>query len=133
MSATIDAAVAFFRADAQWPSRMVDTCVVKRITSSSFNDSTGVRTPTYTTQYSGACLVKSLAAGSTEFGQELVETRVYIVFVPYTETDPLPDDLVDITSTATYDSFLNGKQFVVRNIGAESNVTVRRLICQEVV
>ena len=123
--------LAFFRT--QWTGRLVDTCTVKRITSTSFNDSTGVRTPTYTTQYSGACLVKSLAAGSTEFGQELVETRGYIVFVPYTETDPLPDDLVDITSTATYDSFLNGKQFVVRNIGAESNVTVRRLICQEVV
>lgn len=130
MTAVTDA-VAFFRSSGQWPSRMVDTCVVKRVTGSTFNDTTGVRTPTYTTQYSGACLVRPLQAGSVEFGQELVETRGYTVFVPYDETDPLPDDLVDVTST--FDGLLNGKQFVVRNIHGDTNLTVRRLTCQEVV
>ena len=121
--------LAFFRT--QWTDRFVDTCVVKRITSTSFNDSTGVRTPTYTTQYSGACLVRPLTPGSAEFGQELVELRGYTVFVPHDEGDPLPDDLVDITST--FDGFLNGKQFVVRNVAGDTYDTVRRLHCQEVV
>ena len=116
---------------ARWLTRMVDSCVVKRITGNSFNDTTGVNTPTYTTQYSGECLVRPLAPGSAEFGQELVETRGYTVFIPYDEEDPLPDDLVDITSTS--DGFLDGKQFVVRNIRGDTDVTVRRLICQEVV
>ena len=121
--------LAFFRT--QWTGRLVDTCTVKRITSTSFNDSTGVRTPTYTTQYTGACLVRPLAPGSAEFGQELAELRGYTVFVPYDETDPLPDDLVDIVST--FDGFLNGKQFVVRNVAGDTYDTVRRLHCQEVV
>lgn len=116
---------------ARWLTRMVDSCVVKRVTSTSFNDTTGVRTPTYTTQYSGVCLVRPLSPGSVEFGQELVETRGYTVFVPYTEEDPLPDDLVDITSTS--DGFLDGKQFVVRNVPGDTHVTVRRLLCEEVV
>ena len=121
--------LSFFRT--QWATRLVDTCVVKRITGNSFSDTTGVNTPTYTTQYSGDCLVRPLAPGSAEFGQELVETRGYTVFVPYDEEDPLPDDLVDITST--FDGFLDGKQFVVRNIAGDTYDTVRRLICQEVV
>lgn len=121
--------LAFFRT--QWTERFVDTCTVKRLTGNSFNDSTGVYTPTYTTQYSGACLVRPLTPGEGQFGQELVDLRGYTVFVPHDEGDPLPDDLVDIVST--FDGFLNGKQFVVRNVAGDTYDTVRRLHCQEVV
>lgn len=119
----------FFRN--QWADRFVDSCVVKRETGTSFNDTTGEYTPTYTTQFSGNCLVRSKAASDTQSGERQAELRMYSVFVPYDETDPLPDDLVDITSTN--DGFLNGKQFVVRNVAGDTYMHRRELVCEEVV
>lgn len=125
--------LSFFRTE--WADRLTDTCVVKRETGESFSDVTGVSTPTYTTNYSGPCLVRPVfgprEAGDELFGQELLQTRRYVVHVPYTEADQLPGDLVDITSVT--DSFLTGKQFVVMNVPGDTLVTNRGLICEEVV
>lgn len=114
-----------------WPSRFTDTCVVKRKTGNVLNQTTGVYEPTFANNYSGACLVRPLAPSDLQAGQELVAVRGYTVFVPHTEADQLPEDLVDITSAT--DAFLTGKQFVVRNVHGDTLVTVRRLICEEVV
>jgi Family of unknown function (DUF6093) len=121
--------LAFFRG--QWADRFTDSCVVKRTATSVLNQTTGVYEPTFTTNYSGPCLVRPMAPADEEAGQELVATRGYSVFLPYTEDDQLPGDLVDITSAT--DTFLTGKQFVVRNIPGDTYVTRRELICEEVV
>lgn len=128
MSVATDHA-AFFQAE--WADRLVDSCVVKREASTSFSTTTGVYTPTYTTVTSSACLVRPAAAGAVQSGEHQTELRMYQVFIPYTVTGPLPDDLVDVTSTN--DAFLNGKQFVVRNIAGDTYNHVRRLDCEEVV
>ena len=52
-----------------------------------------------------------------------------MVLVPYDEADPLPGDLVDVTSTT--DSRLNGNQLVVLAVGGDSYNTVRKLFCEE--
>lgn len=119
----------FFRD--QWASRFVDTCLVKRPTGKTLNATTGSYEVTYSTTYSGECLVRPKAATDAQSGERQAELRMYSVFVPYTTTGPLPDDLVDITSTN--DSFLNGKQFVVRNIAGDTYNHRREIVCEEVV
>lgn len=121
--------LAFFRTE--WASRFTDSCIIKRVTGEGFNETTGVTTPTYTTNYSGPCLVRPLSASEAAFGQELLQIRGYTVHIPYSETDQLPGDLVDITSAT--DPFLTGKQFVVKNPPGDTYVTNRGLICEEVV
>ena len=117
----------FFRTE--WATRLTDTCVVSRSTPGALNTTTGEYTPSLAEQYSGPCLVRPAAPGSVEAGEEQVETFDYIVFVPYTEVDPLPDDIVVITSAT--DTFLTGKQLVVQSISGDTYVTVRRLFCVE--
>lgn len=119
----------FFRT--QWATRFTDSCVVKRRTGSTLNQTTGVNEPTYANNYSGPCLVHPLTPGATDAGQELVATRGYTVFIPYTEDDQLPEDLVDITSAT--DTFLTGKTIVVTNVEGDTYNTVRHLTCEEVV
>jgi hypothetical protein len=120
----------FFRTE--WAKRFKDSCVVKRESSATFDATTsGTYSVTYSTQYSGVCLVRPKMQGDEQAGERQAEIRMYSVFVPYDETDPLPDDLVDITSTN--DSFLNGKQFVVRNVYGDTYMHRRELVCEEVV
>lgn len=121
--------LAFFRTE--WATRFTDSCIVKRRTGSTLNQTTGVNEPTYTTNYDGPCLVRPLSAAAEDAGQELVATRGYQVFIPYTEDDQLPEDLVDITSAT--DTFLTGKTIVVTNVHGDTYNTRRALICEEVV
>lgn len=119
----------FFRT--QWATRLTDTCVVKRFATNVLNQTTGVYEPTYANNYSGPCLVRPLSAAEVQVGQELVATHGYTVFLPSTEDDQLPEDIVDVTSAT--DTFLTGKSFVVTNVEGDTYNTVRRLICEEVV
>ena len=119
--------LAFFRT--QWAERFVDTCVVKRQTGSSFNDTTGVRTPTFTTQYSGPCLVRPRTSHDTQYGQEQVVVFNHVLELPWDEDDPARGDLADITSTR--DGKLNGKQFIVNGIPTDTYNTHRILLCQD--
>lgn len=116
----------------RWATRMTDSCVVKRHVAGPgvLNQSTGVYAPSYTTNYTGPCLVRPLSPGEAVSGQELLSLHGYTVFIPYTEDDQLPEDLVDVTSAT--DTMLTGKQFVVKNIPLDTDVTVRRLICEDV-
>lgn len=115
----------------QWAERFTDSCVVKRVTGNVLNQTTGVYEPTFANNYSGPCLVRPLTPSDVQAGQELIATRGYSVFLPYTEDDQLPEDLIDVTSAT--DAFLTGKQFVVRNIEGDTYITRRELICEEVV
>lgn len=129
MSALTDR-IGFFRT--RWADELADSCIVKRQTGSSFDSGTGQTTPSYTTQYSGACLVRPVLreeGRSADFGGQQTEYRRYSVFVPY-DTDGLqPDDLVDVTSTR--DGDLDGKQLVVRNVRTDTYNVVRELNCED--
>lgn len=120
--------LAFFRT--QWATRYTDSCVVKRFATNVLNQTTGVVEPTYTTIYSGPCLVRPASAGEAQAGQELVATHDFVVSLPYTETAELPKDLVDVTSST--DPYLTGRQFVVTNIPGDTYITDRKLECQDV-
>lgn len=122
--------LAFFRT--RWATRYTDTCVIKRhvVGPGVLNQSTGVYAPSYTTNYSGPCLIRPVQAGEQEAGQELLATHGYIVSIPYTENDQLPEDLVDVTSAT--DTYLTGRQFVVKNIPGDTYITDRKLVCEDV-
>lgn len=115
----------------EWSNRMVDSCVVKRETSTSFSTTSGTYSPTYSTISSTACLIRPASAGDEQAGERQAELRMYSVYIPYTVTGVEPDDLVDVTSTN--DGFINGKQFVVRNIPGDTYNHRRKLECEEVV
>ena len=128
MSEATDA-LPFFRT--RWATRMTDTCVVKRATGQTFSDVTGVYSPTYTTKYSGPCLVRPLVPGEVTAGEELIGTRGYSVFIPYTEDDQQRGDIIDVTSAT--DTFLTGKSLVITNIPGDTYITKRTLVCEVVI
>ena len=119
--------LAFFRT--QWATRYTDTCVIKRGVTT-LNTTTGQYESVYTTNYSGPCLVRPLSPGEAAAGEELLATHGYTVHIPYTENDQLPEDLVDVTSAT--DTYLTGRQFVIKNIDGDTYITDRKLICEDV-
>jgi hypothetical protein len=117
----------FFRD--QWTARFNGTCTITRVSGQTFNTTTGVYEGGSTaTRYSGGCLVRPQAAASVEYGGQQVELRMYAVFIPYTVTGVVPDDIVTVTSTT--DAELNGLEMVVRNIQVDEWNTRRRLECE---
>lgn len=112
-----------------WATRYTDTCVIKRGTTT-LNQTTGVYESTYVTNYSGPCLIRPLSPGEAVSGQELLATHGYTVHIPHSEDDQLPEDLVDITSAT--DTYLTGRQFVVKNVDGDTYLTDRKLICEDV-
>lgn len=114
-----------------WESRFVDSCLVKRPSNQTFTESTGTYTVSYSTTYSGVCLVRPAGAGDEQSGEQQAEIRFYNVHVPYSVTTAQVDDLVDVTGT--FDSYLTGKQFVVRNVSGDTYNHKRTLYCEEVV
>lgn len=114
-----------------WTTRLVDECLVKRPASTMFVESTGTYQVVYSTCYSGPCLVRPSAMTDAQSGEQQAEIRFYNVILPHTATDIDPDDLVDITTSA--DSYLQGLQMVVRNVGGDTYNHVRRVRCEEVV
>jgi len=117
----------FFRT--QWATRFTDTCVVKEETGRTLNTTTGIYTPTYTTRYSGACLVRPASESDAAYGQQLVVVFDHVVMIPWDETAPAVNHLVDITSAT--DPKLTGKQMIVRGIPGDTYTTHRILLCQE--
>lgn len=117
----------FFRT--QWTARFNGTCTITRTTGQTLNTTTGVYEGGSTaTRYSGGCLVRPQAAASVEYGGEQVELRMYAVFVPYSVTGVLVDDVVTIASTT--DDELDGLTMIVRNVQVDEWNTRRRLECE---
>lgn len=119
--------LAFFRT--QWTDRFTDSCVVKEETGTILNQTTGVYEPTFTTRYSGACLVRPATDRDADYGQQLVVVFDHVVFIPWDETAPDVNHLIDVTSAT--DPKLTGKQFIIRGIPRDTYVTRRMLLCQE--
>lgn len=113
------------RAQAAAVRGMEDTCTVQRRTGESVAAG-GVITPTYTTLYTGACRVRTLAeAGQRdEIGEA---SRVIVrrqVQLPVSVTGLRPDDRVTIVTSL--DPELAGKRFAVREVLSGTNVSARR-------
>ncbi len=126
MSVATDA-LAFFRT--QWATRFTDTVLVREITGSSLNPSTGVITPTYTTRYSGPGLVRPQSPASVQVGEELVEQRGYLVVIPHGEIAIGVD--MEVVVTSATDAKLNGKVLIVRNVRADTYNTARKLDAED--
>lgn len=73
--------VSYFRD--QWALRLVDSCVVSRVTGTTFNDTTGETEETTETAYSGECLVRPANASETDFGEDRRQEVDYDLFLPY--------------------------------------------------
>jgi hypothetical protein len=112
-----------------WDTRFTDSCVIKEQTGRTLNTSTGVYTPTYTTRYSGPCLVRPAGSSDAVYGQQLVVVFDHVVMIPWDEDDPAVNHLVDITSAT--DPKLTGKQFTIRGIPGDTYTTHRILLCQD--
>jgi hypothetical protein len=112
-----------------WADRFEDTCVVKAISGETLNTTTGSYVVTYSTTYSGACLVRPRDRTDAVAGEDQHELRWYNVYIPYTTTSASVGDLVDVTSTA--DSWLSGRQLVVRNIVGDTYNHRRLLECED--
>lgn len=121
--------VAFFQTERA--ARRNSTIVIKRVATNVLNTTTGVYAPTYDTKFSGPALIRPASATAVDSGQRQAELKFYEVELVYSETDPLPDDLVDVTSSP--DPLLTGKQFVVRNVEGDDYPVRRLLWCEEVV
>ena len=113
---------------------MTDTCTITRANGDpTYNPSTLTYTPaTPTTVYSGKCRVKpSVLSGNTtvQAGEERVALWPFSVSVPFSATDVELDDIVTVTASA--DASLVGRPLRVRSIARGTNVTARRLDCEE--
>lgn len=112
---------------------MVDACTIKRVTSFSTNDTTGVVTPTYSTIYSGKCRVQQTVPVSRphDVGQAAVWLQRLELQVPMSVTGISSDDLVTITASVL-DADLVGRIFHVRELGHKSHMTARRVQIEEI-
>lgn len=119
--------LALFRT--QWADRLEDSCVIREITGTALNTTTGVITPTYTQRYSGSCLVRPQSPSSAQVGEQLTEQRGYLVVIPYSETAIGVD--MEVVVTSTTDAKLNGKVLIVRNVRTDTYNTARKLDCED--
>lgn len=115
---------------------MTDTCTITRpsgtpVLDPDTGDYTGGGT---TTVYSGPCRVKPRVSrgpgDQVEAGERPVQVWPYVISLPIDVTGVEVDDLVTVTTSAL-DAALVGRQLVVKNIEAGSQITARRLGCVE--
>lgn len=113
---------------------MTDTCTVTRAgTTSTLDEGTGTLTNTPTTVYTGVCRLKPTQVQDrmVEVGADEVGIASHVVSLPITETDPRPGDIVTVTAS-TYDAASVGRTFTILGALHGSQITARRLSCQEV-
>lgn len=87
--------------------------------------------PARSTIYSGPCRIKAPTGGDRHVnaGEDTYTLDTYIVSIPVSATEFLPDDHVVVASPAT-DPTLAGMALRVRAVTAGSQVTARRLTCE---
>lgn len=110
---------------------MTDACQVVRMgTTPTVNPTTGQETYPETVQYTGPCRVRpNLRDSDAEFGEQQVQVLSHLVSIPVSEADVVPDDVVHVT--ASDDASLVGKRLRVRAVARGTNITARRLACEE--
>lgn len=111
--------------------RMSDTCTVTRVTSRRLS-SAGAFTDTTETIYSGKCrvAVPDVTASMPEAGGQQVVVQQFVVSVPISVTTVKPGDVVTVTA-APYDEALVNKTLRVRDVPYGSQLTARRLPCED--
>lgn len=111
---------------------MTDTCVITRVTGTSIA-SNGDTTATTSTIYTGPCRIRPRQTQDRmlEHGGDEVGVGDLVVSVPIAVTGVEPGDVVTITAS-TYDADAIGRRMTVLGAVHGSQVTARRLTCQEV-
>ena len=107
---------------------MVDTCTVRHRTGSTTDPDTGASAPTFSTLYSGPCMVQNSRplARPTDAGQDYLLMLWLDVYVPTAVTGLQVGDEVTITA-ATHDADLVGRVFRIHDLAHKSFATARRL------
>jgi hypothetical protein len=107
---------------------MVDACVIKRITSTSTNPTTGVITPTYSTLYTGQCRVQQSGSQGqlADAGEAALVLLRLEVQLPMSVVGLAEGDEITVTASAL-DSDLVGRVFVIRDLMHKTHATARRL------
>jgi hypothetical protein len=115
---------------------MSDACTISRAGTGEpvYDPETDTYTyPTAGEIYDGKCRVRP--ADTVDLDQEAGEmvtgARRYVVLVPMSVTDVHRNDIVDVTASAL-DSALVGTRFRVLGSAKGSQITARRLACEEV-
>lgn len=112
---------------------MLDACTIRRVTGSSTDPSTGVRTPTYATLYTGKCRVQqSLAqAAQHDAGEDYVLLLRLEVQLPVAGTEGLEVNDETTIDAVVHDQDLVGRVFLIRDLFHKSEPTARRVGCIE--
>jgi hypothetical protein len=97
MSVASDFAATLARAE--WALRFVDTCVISRVTGSSFNETTGQTEPTTAQAYAGECLARPAQASESDFGETRRQEVDYDLYLPFDAAELEEGDSVTVTST----------------------------------
>lgn len=129
----MSAATALARGRALAEANMVDTCLIRRITSEITDPASGTITPTYATVYTGKCRVQQKEAQGreeTNVGQAYLIMLVVELQLPMSLTGLQVDDEVTITAAA-HDPDLVGRVFTVRDLMHKTHATARRPSVQE--
>jgi hypothetical protein len=107
---------------------MVDACVVKHITSTSTNPTSGVITPTYSTLYTGQCRVQQSGSQGqlTDAGEASLVLLRLEVQLPMSVVGLSEGDEITITASAL-DPDLVGRVFVIRDLAHKTHLTARRV------
>lgn len=107
---------------------MVDTCTVRRRTGSATDRDTGASSPTYSTLYSGACMVQNSRPLSrpTDAGQDFLLILRLDVYFPITVTGLQVGDEITITASV-HDPDLPGRTFRIHDLAHKSFATARRV------
>ncbi|MFE7315659.1 DUF6093 family protein [Streptomyces sp. NPDC057555] len=129
MTSALDRLLAQGRAAAQ--QLMTDRCRIERSTGIGTTDD-GRDIEQVTTVYEGRCRIRpaALAATTDKTGSVIVETWAYTVSVPLPVADVRTGYAVQIL--ASDDPGLVGRRLRVRSIDRGTQITARRLACEEV-
>lgn len=116
-------------ARARTETRMTDACTVRRQspTGTTYDDSTGNTTPTWTALYAGPCRMKqpSASASGSQVGEASVLLQQPELHLPMSADLLRSGDEVTITASVN-DPGSVGRVLIVRAIPAYSNATARR-------
>jgi hypothetical protein len=123
-------AIALARGQAAALASMTDTCTIRRAGSASTDQSTGVRTPAYSTLYTGVCRVQQTLPISRphDSGENFLLLARMDVQLPVSVTGLQVNDEVTVTAVgAGHDADLVGRVFLVRDLFHKSEPTARRV------
>lgn len=112
---------------------MVDTCVIKRITSHFTDGETGIITSVYSTVYTGVCRVQRRTFfdrphNAGEANELLLAVELQI---PVSVVGVASEDIVTML-TSLHDADLVGRVFHVRGLSHKSHASARHFQCIEI-